>query len=415
MDIKIEKKGKSYKRVIALSTAFALLISGVVAGRSYLGESSNMADGSELRRAIVEQGQFDIKVRASGKLVIDYQRLITANTDGKVTEILVKPGEIVEAEQAIVRLENPETRERLAQKQSLLTRRLAEHEAELAGMDAGLVDLEAARDNALLDVKNDKKMLSSYQHLLAKGYISKLEFNKKQLALAKHQNNLSVQIARVEKHIKQVDAVKRAQLAEVKGLNLDIETLIAKINDLTVRSSMSGQIQEISIGLGMQISSNSTIAKVADHTQLIARLEVAELEAPFIQVTQPATIDTFSSEIKGTVSRVSPIVTNGQVEVDIVLSGELPNEARNQLNVQGVIKTLERDNALYVKIPANSQQNQLNSVFVVNGNKASKTKVRFGLRSVNHIEVADGLSVGDEIIISDTSEYALDKQILLYN
>ncbi|MFD2178017.1 efflux RND transporter periplasmic adaptor subunit [Veronia pacifica] len=415
MDIKLETKGKSYKHLILFGAALAVLISGVVAGRSYLGDASQLADSNDLRRAVVEQGKFDIQVSGMGKLLIDNQQLITANTDGKVVDIQIKPGQIVQRNQVIARLENTVTRERLAQRRNLLNQRLSEHDAELTVMDVKLVELEAEKSDLALELNSKEKMLPGYRKLFDKGYISELEFSSEQLALAKTRNALRVQESRVEKHTKKLAAVKKAQLAELAGLKLDISTLESNIDALTIRSPMTGQIQQVSVTLGMQVLSNHAIANVADHNQLIARLQIAELEAPFVKVGQNTIIDTFSTEMTGLVSRVSPIVKNGQVKVDVTLTGELPNEARNQLNVQGIIKTMERNNALYVKVPANSQPNQVNTVFVISGNKANKYRVRFGLRSINNIEVKDGLSVGDEIIISDTREYASDQQILLYH
>jgi HlyD family secretion protein len=52
------------------------------------------------------------------------------------------------------------------------------------------------------------------------------------------------------------------------------------------------------------------------------------------------------------VIRIDPAVNAGMVQVDVKLSGKLPNEARPDLTVNGSIEISNIDDALFVKRPA---------------------------------------------------------------
>jgi len=44
-------------------------------------------------------------------------------------------------------------------------------------------------------------------------------------------------------------------------------------------------------------------------------------------------------------------------------------------------------------------------VFVLRGDRAVRTRVRFGIASFDYVEVAEGLSAGDEVVVSDMADY----------
>jgi HlyD family secretion protein len=108
-------------------------------------------------------------------------------------------------------------------------------------------------------------------------------------------------------------------------------------------------------------------------------------------------------------------VQNGTVTVDVMLDGPLPRGARPDLSVDGTI-TLERLNdVIYVGRPVNAQPESLVKLFkVVEGGKsARRVEVKLGRTSVTSIEVREGLDIGDQIILSDMSQWDTYEQLRL--
>ena len=111
--------------------------------------------------------------------------------------------------------------------------------------------------------------------------------------------------------------------------------------------------------------------------------------------------------IDGVVSRIDPSILNGTVTVDVALKGKLPEGARPDLSVDGVIQLEKLDDVVFVGRPVFGQQDSTVTLFKLepDGKYANKVKVTFGRSSVNTIEIKSGLSVGDRVILSDMSAY----------
>jgi HlyD family secretion protein len=70
-----------------------------------------------------------------------------------------------------------------------------------------------------------------------------------------------------------------------------------------------------------------------------------------------------------------------------------------------------KNNALRIKKGAFVNGEGDHEAFVVRDGKAHKMPVRIGLASFDQYEVVEGLSEGDEVIISDTRDFIHMKEI----
>ena len=88
------------------------------------------------------------------------------------------------------------------------------------------------------------------------------------------------------------------------------------------------------------------------------------------------------------------------------MDGPLPPGARPDLSVDGTIQLEKLDNIIYVGRPAFGQENSTVSIFkVLPSGEAISTPVKLGRASVNTIEIVEGLQPGDQVILSDMSQY----------
>ena len=117
----------------------------------------------------------------------------------------------------------------------------------------------------------------------------------------------------------------------------------------------------------------------------------------------------------GTVKRIDPAVVEGTVQVDVELETPLPQEARPDLSVDGDIIVAKKSNTLYVRRPAFSQAERTLSAFklVENGRYAEKVAVTYGKASSTEIEIVTGLAVGDQVVISEQSEFSRHARVAL--
>jgi len=204
-----------------------------------------------------------------------------------------------------------------------------------------------------------------------------------------------------------VDAQLAVQQAEVDRLHALVALRRSQVSQLKVRPGIDGMLQQVPVEVGQQVAPGTNLARVADPTRLKAQLKIAETQAKDIVIGQAASIDTRNGLIAGRVSRIDPAVQNGTVTVDVALESELPKGARPDLSVDGTIEIERLSDILYVGRPAYGQEQSVISLFQVepDGVTCVRAKVTVGRTSVNTIEVKSGLKAGDQVVLSDMSQF----------
>jgi HlyD family secretion protein len=93
--------------------------------------------------------------------------------------------------------------------------------------------------------------------------------------------------------------------------------------------------------------------------------------------------------------------------VEVSIEDALPAGTRSDLAVDGTIEIERIPNTLFIARPGFGQAESSVGIFKVLKNKgeAVRTTVGLGRASVNTIEIKNGLSIGDSVIISDMSQF----------
>jgi beta-lactamase regulating signal transducer with metallopeptidase domain len=153
-----------------------------------------------------------------------------------------------------------------------------------------------------------------------------------------------------------------------------------------------------------QVRGLGTLVHGEDSQNLVARVTLPASMAVDVRPNQNATVDTRKGLVKGHVIGISE-PSNDMRNVIVGIDGSLPEGAGLNLPVDATIDIEKLDNILSVGRPVHGAQNASISVFKLLGNDAERVKVRFGRASVQRIEVLEGLKAGDQIILSDMSEW----------
>ncbi|MFK8017902.1 MAG: efflux RND transporter periplasmic adaptor subunit [Gammaproteobacteria bacterium] len=410
MDVEIEKVPvplwRKYWYVIPIA---ALIMAAVMANR-FFGDASYVVERREIQLAEVETGDFVVEVRATGVLKPLFTQRVSAQVSGRVDNMAVKPGASVDAGQVIVTLLNPELRRQLEKARWELKATVAEQHAQTLTMQSQLVDLETMVLEAEMNYQSTKLKLDAETELLEKSIratLSKLDYERTKLDVQHQLKRWEGQKVRYAQLITNIEASAQAREARLGLLQNEVEGLEAQVASLSVTADRAGIVQQMPVELGQQMQIGDTIATIADQTSLMAQLQVQELQVRDIALGQQVMIDTRGSSIDGEVVRIDPAVVAGMVQVDVSLSGDLPIEARPDLNVDGLIEIANIKDALHVRRPAYAQRFSDAPIYRLSANESfvRKAVVQLGQSSVNRIQVLSGLKDGDQIVVSDTSDW----------
>jgi HlyD family secretion protein len=374
---------------------------------SQLKPAAPTVQASTVWRDKVKRGPMVRQVRGLGTLVPEEILFLPALSEGRVAQIVNRPGVQVTPETVILVLTNPDlevqaqdaewkVREAEAKARNLKveldTKRL-DLEANIAKLQSELVQarLKSERDDALmaegLAVAIDVKISKATKEELEKRF----ELDKK----------------RVEIYEDSVEAQLAAQRVQIEQLKAAWELAKEKVGRLVVRAGTRGVLQEVNVEVGQQVAPGGQLAKVAQPEKLKAQIRIAETQAKDVMIGQPAVIDTRNGTVEGVVARIDPAVIEGTVTVDVRLTGALPSGARPDLSVDGTVELERLNDVVYVGRPAFGQPNSTVGLFKmeVDGQHAKRVPVKLGRNSVNFIEVVEGLQPGDEVILSDMSQW----------
>lgn len=409
MDVKrdpaILRRKKIRQGVVAGLVVIAL--AGITVYVSRLEPAAPRVEETTLWFDTVKRGDITREVKGAGTLVPEDIQWIPARAAGRVERIILRPGADVQVGTAILELSNPD-----------LLQQLNDAELGWKAAQAQLDNQRATRQTTRLQLSNSvadaegglkfaQRNLEANKQLNKEGIVPDLRVAELQAAVDRAQNAVLNAQKQLEAEIATTDSQLAPQEAQVNQRKGEFDRLKRQVSELTVRSTMRGQLQLLSAEVGQQVGAGTNLARVSDPTRLKAEIRISETQTKDLAIGLKAVVDTRNGVVPGHVTRIDPASQNGTVGVDVTLDGPLPAGARPDLGVDGTIQLDRLVNILYVQSPAFGQENSKIGLFRVDPvtNIATRTTVAIGRRSVQHSEVIEGLREGDKVVLSDMSQY----------
>jgi HlyD family secretion protein len=404
----IQRKGvarsRLIRRIIYGSIALVALVV-ITVGLSRLEPAAPSVDRNTVWVDTVKRGPMLRQVRGLGSLVPEEILYIPAPVDGRVQRTNVLPGAVVTPGTVLVELENPELRQQTLDAEWTVRAAEAELEDFKAQLEREHLSQRANTANLQSQYHNAKLQADQKEVLYKQGLLLELEYRLSKTTADDLANRFKIE----QERLKIMEDTMGAQMAAKETSVLKARALYElrknQVESLKVRAGVSGVVQQMPVQVGQRVSPGTNLAIVVQPEKLKAQLRIPETQAKDILIGQTAEIDTRNGIIPGRVSRIDPAVQDGTVAVDVKLEGELPRGARPDLSVDGTIELERLSDVVYVGRPAFGQPNTRVSLFklVKDGKEAVRVQVRLGRTSVNEIEILEGLSVGDQVILSDMS------------
>jgi HlyD family secretion protein len=410
MDVRRPRRRRWPARVAVAAAGLAALAAATVA-LSRVRPAAPRVERSTVWMDTVRRGAMARQVRGSGTLAPEEIRWVTATTAGRVERIALLPGVAVEADTVLVELSNPELEQAVVDLESQVVaaeaqlRRLAlQLESDRLAQESVLATLRSELTVARVEAEGDDE-------LRQKGHGSELVARRSRARAEELAGRVPIEARRLNALGRSGRAQLLVQQAEIAKLRAQAALRRRQLAALEVRAGIAGVLQRIGdeqpLRVGQHVAAGAPLARIANQTRLKAEIKIAETQAKDVQLGQPAAIDTRNGVVAGRVARIDPAVQSGTVTVDVALEGPLPPGARPDLSVDGTI-TLERlPDVLYVGRPVGVPAEGRAGLFKVTdgGRAAIRVPVRLGRGSADSVEIADGLALGDQVILSDMSPW----------
>ncbi len=296
--------------------------------------------GSAVPVEVVEilPGDIAAYIETNGTLEAEREVDIVARIGGPLVEILTEEGEMVEAGEALARIDGTEQR--------------------------------------------------------AQVEISAVQVRQAEVAYERARASLLNQVISQEVHDSAESALEAAT-AQLSGNRILLDYT-------QVRAPFGGLIIERAVKHGETVTNGQRLFRISDFDPLLCQIAVPERDLSRLSVGQPALLEVEAfpgEEFRGEVLRVSPVVDAATGTVRVTL--EVDRQGRLSPGMFATVRLVTdvRENALIMPKRALSLESLADSVFVVEEGAAYRRDVTLGYEDGDRVEVLSGLQRGDRVIV----------------
>ena len=416
-DSGVSISGQSMDRVVAkkmpLGRMLAYGVGAVVAALfiywlvgMLLGGRSLSVNSQRIFVSDVTVGTFEDFIPLRGRLVPRSTVYLDAIEGGRVEEVLIEDGTLVQAGDPIALLSNTNLQLEVLGREAAVTEQLNN----MRTIELQLEQNRLAHKRNLVEIDYQivrlNRSIERQRELAAKELVSQSTVDELQDELNYYMSRREVTLESQETDTR----MQTQQLQQLREAGTQLQTGLTfaskNLDDLNVRAPVSGKLSGFNIEVGQSIVRGGRLGQIDDPDGYKLNVQIDEFYLGRVDLQQVATAESGRNNYDIRVTKIYPQVNNGQFDVDMVFE-EDPVGLRRGQTMQ--VKLTLGDNADAVLIPNGSfyQETGGNWIFVVSadGSEAVKRTVRLGRRNTDFIEVLDGLEPGEKVITSPYTSY----------
>ena len=407
MDRVVEKKIPRHRIVgYGLAGIIAILFAWWLVGM-FLGGRSLSINAQRIFVSPVTVGTFEDFIPLRGRLVPRSTVYLDAIEGGRVEQVLIEDGTLVEAGDPIALLSNTNLQLEVLGREAAVTEQLNN----IRTIELQLEQNRLSHKRNLVEIDYQiirlNRSIERQRELAAKDLVSQSTVDELQDELNYYKNRREVTLESQTSDAR-MQAQQLRQLREAGGqLQAGLGFARKNLDDLNVSAPVSGKLSGFNIEVGESIVRGGRLGQIDDPDGYKLNVQIDEYYLGRVDLQQVATADHGNRSYDLQIAKIYPQVNNGQFDVDMVFDEE-PAGLRRGQTLQ--LKLTLGDNSDALLIPNGSfyQETGGNWLFVVspNGTEAVRRSVRLGRRNTDFIEVLDGLEPGEKVITSPYTSYA---------
>ena len=350
--------------------------------------------GTEVEVQAAEHRTISSRVKATGEITPEKKVEVSAKVVGEIINLPVVEGQEVAAGQLLLEIERDL------------------YEAARDQAKAAVRQAEVSVRRQEVQLADAERNLRRVQKLIADGLVSEEALDAARLAVDTAEVEIEAQSHSVEQYR---SGLKRA------------EDDLART---TIRSPMDGIIIQLNAEQGETVVPGSTnlpgsvILIVADMSRLLAEVEVSEVDVVEVALGQEAEVNVDALGNDPLMGHVVEIATSGRkdpalgtIRFTVKVALNDPEAAlRPTMTAKVDILTATSEDAVTVPVQAvvkrrfdedgeeargsdAKRYDEVDVVYLIEDGKAAVHKVVAGVSDVLHVEITEGLAVGDEVMI----------------
>jgi len=358
-----------------------------------------------LRLATVSRGDLVRDVSVQGRVIAAISPTLYSTAAGSIT-LYVEAGAAVEEGKLVAVVDSPELANTLQQAQSSLEQLSLDLERQRIESRQLALDRRKAADLAdvaLVAAKREKRRADEANKV---SVISVIDYEKAQDDLRNAELAYEHAVADANLFDERLTFELKARELEVGRQRLRVKDLQRQVDDLSIKSPVSGIVGDLLVAQKAAVSRDTPILSVVDLSRFEVEAQIPESYADDLAIGMTAEIRVGSNSFAGQLVAVSPEIINNEVGSRIRFSAEVPKNLRQNQRLTTRILIEEHPDVLMLQRGQFLDSGGGRIAYVLEDDGlAIRRPISIGARSLAAVEIQGGLAEGDRVVISSIDPF----------
>ena len=415
MDIKLEKTPWyiRYRYYLLAGGAFVIFLIYVIS--LSLGPRKLRVETENIQIAEVKNGKFMEYVDVEGLVQPILTIKVNTREAGSVERIVAEEGTSLQKGDTILVLSNPD-----------LLREIEDQRDEWENQRYTYKEREIEMEQKSLTLKQQALQTQYEMSRLQKSFgLEKEEYkmgikSKAQLEVSEDEYNYNLKKTALQmeslKHDSAMTVVRKDLLRnEMERGQKKFLRSLDRLEGLVVRAPINGQLSYVSATPGQQVGSNTNIAEIKVLDQYKIHTQLSEYYIDRITTGLPATVNYQGKKYPLKITKVVPEVKDRMFDVDLVFTGEMPENVRVGKSFRVQIELGQPEDALVMPRGNFYQTTGGQWIYKVNASKdkAVRVPLTIGRQNPQQYEITEGLQPGDLVIVTGYDTFGEAEELII--
>ena len=377
--------------------------------------SSTSVPRERLRLATVTRSDLVRDVSVQGRVVAAVSPSLFAPAAGTIS-LLVEAGAVVNEGQPLATIDSPDLQNQLQQEQATLDGLSVEFDRQRIETKQKALDNRKNIDLTkvtLIAADRERRRAEAGYKIEA---ISEIDFEKTKddLETARLAHEHAVADASLDDE-RLVFELKTREL-QVSRQQMLVQDLLRQVDDLNMRSPVNGIVGNLMVDQKAAVSRNQVVMAVVDLTAFEIEAQVPESYADDLGLGMLAEVLVGNQKHPGVLVSVSPEIIQNQVTTRVRFAEEMPSGLRQNQRLTTRILMEEKNDVLTLPRGQFLDSGGSRIAYVLDDdNVAHRRSIGIGARSLAVVEVVEGLTEGELVVISSIDQFRSADTVLVTN
>jgi len=396
-----KKKGLKFKHILYLAGIGILifLMVQIIFGKH---SSRYKVERDKITIDKVFFGEFKDYTDINGQVEPIKSILLDASESGRVKELLIEEGALVQAGDVILVLENQTLHQEILTSESQLAEKENNLRTTKINFETSKMNSQSTLTSAFYKLQQSRRKKEQYEDLYASKLIPREDYLNAIETFEEAQSQMNIARQRAyqdsllsETSMKQLDV-------DLRQMRATLKLVYARLDELNVKAPIDGQLGRLDVEIGKNVSQGSSIGQINVLSDFKVTAKIDEHYIDRVRTGLPASLERQGRQYQLEIKKVYPEVREGQFQIDLVFTADKPDNLRTGQNFFINLELGQSKSALLLKKGSffNSTGGQWAFVVDTDGKSASKRTIRFGQQNPEYYEILDGLLEGDQIVSS---------------